>query len=68
MKWSPQAGQWHRLWSLRLAVLAAALAAAQAALPLWHGLVPGWLFASLSSVVGVGAAVARVIHQQLGDV
>lgn len=54
----------HKLWSVRLAVIAAALAALEASLPLWSGVVPDNVFAAASSAVGVAAAIARVIRQE----
>lgn len=60
----PEARKAHRLWSVRLAVVAAALGAAEAALPLWGNVLPDGAFAALSSVVGVAAAVARVVRQE----
>jgi hypothetical protein len=63
MKLIPEAKQAAKLWSIRLAAISAALAAAEASLPLWQGLVPDGVFAVLSSVVAIAAAVARVIRQ-----
>lgn len=57
------AGQWHKLWSLRLAIISALLAALEASLPLWSAQLPGGVFASLSTLTGIAAAVARVIKQ-----
>lgn len=64
MKLTSDAKQAHRLWSVRLAVIAAALAAMEASLPLWDGIVPDNVFAAASSAVGVAAAIARVIRQE----
>ena len=64
MQLIPEAGQATKLWSIRLAVISAALAAAEASLPLWQGVVPDGVFAGLSSVVAVAAAVARVVRQR----
>jgi hypothetical protein len=64
MQLIPEAGQATKLWSIRLAITSAALAAAEASLPLWQGVVPGGVFAGLSSVVAVAAAVARVVRQR----
>ncbi|QMV32640.1 hypothetical protein F1_00011 [Ralstonia phage Heva] len=57
------AGQWHKLWSIRFALLSAMLAAAEAALPLWSGLVPPHVFATLSTLCGIASAVSRVVQQ-----
>lgn len=65
MKLIPEAKQAGKLWSIRLAAASAALAAAEASLPLWSSVVPDGAFAALSSVVAIAAAVARVIKQDL---
>ena len=64
MQLNRRAKQAHKLWSIRLALAAAALGAIEATLPLWQDAVPPGVFAALSSVVGVAAAVARVIKQK----
>lgn len=63
MKFIENVGQWHALWSIRFALMSAALAAAEASLPLWQGLVPPHVFATLSTVCGIASAVARVVQQ-----
>lgn len=63
MKLARDARKWHRLWSVRLAVIAAGLAALETTLPLWSETVPDNVFAAMSTVVAVAAAIARVIHQ-----
>ncbi|MAX33679.1 MAG: hypothetical protein CME72_11525 [Halomonadaceae bacterium] len=63
MKLIPESRQAAKLWSIRLAVVSAALGAAEASLPLFEGLVPDGVFAGASAVVAIGAAVARVIKQ-----
>ena len=60
----PEARHWHRLWSIRLAVLSAALSACEALVPLWQPHMPGGVFAALATVVGVAAAVARTVKQE----
>lgn len=65
MKLIDNAGQATRLWSVRLAAVAAGLAAAEASLPLWADVIPAGVFAALSSAVAVAAAVARIIKQDL---
>lgn len=65
MKLIPDAGNWHKFWSIRLALLSAILGALELALPLWQGLVPPHTFAVLSTLAAVGAAVARVIQQKI---
>lgn len=58
-----QAKEWKRLWSIRLAVAAAVFAALEASLPLWDGIIHDGVFAAVSTICGVGAAIARVIRQ-----
>lgn len=53
----------RRAWSFRLAVIAALFSGAEVVLPLFVDVVPRNLFASLSFVTVVGAAVARVVAQ-----
>ena len=53
-----------QFWSLRLSVVAAALSAVEVALPLFETVVPTGVFASLSMLVAVAAAVARVVKQE----
>ena len=53
----------RRAWSIRLSIIAAMLSGAEVVLPLFIGVLPRNLFASLSFVVVVGAAVARVVSQ-----
>jgi len=64
------ANQWHRLWSIRFAILSAvfgALTTAYAALPAdWLPAIPQW--AKLAMAAGtlsssVAAAIARVVQQ-----
>ena len=52
-----------KLWSVRLAILSAILAALEASLPLWEGIVPDGAFAAASTIIGASAAIARVIKQ-----
>ena len=53
----------RRAWSFRLAIIAALLSGAEVVLPLFIDVLPRNLFASLSFVAVVGAAVARVVAQ-----
>jgi hypothetical protein len=64
MQLIPDSKKAMQLWSIRLAVISAALGAAEASLPLWEGVVPDGVFAGLASTVGIAAAVARVIKQE----
>jgi len=52
-----------KLWSVRLALLSAVLGVVEITLPLWQGLVPPLVFASLSTLAAVAAAVARIVAQ-----
>lgn len=53
----------RRAWSIRLSIIAAMLSGAEVVLPLFIDVLPRNLFASLSFVAVVGAAVARVVYQ-----
>ena len=53
----------RRAWSFRLTIIAAPLSGAEVVLPLFIDVLPRNLFASLSFVAVVGAAVARVVSQ-----
>lgn len=64
------ANQWHKLWSVRFALIAAFLAgvaAAYAVLPTdWLPAIPDWVKASLalgSMLCGGCSAAARVVQQ-----
>ena len=63
MKLIPNAKKASKMWSIRLAAVSAALAAAETTLHLWSSVIPDGAFAALSSGVAVAAAVARVIKQ-----
>lgn len=59
----------HRMWSFRLAILAAILSGLEVAWPLLHnlflvGAVPNGVFGAVSAGLAVLAAIARVIRQQ----
>lgn len=64
MQLIPDAKNASKLWSIRLAALSAILAALEASLPMWQGVIPQGAFAALSSTVAIAAAVARVIKQE----
>lgn len=71
MKLIPQARQWHRLWSIRFAILSAAFGAvttAYTALPAdWLPAIPSGVKLALAGgtvLTSVSAAVARVVQQQ----
>lgn len=65
MKLIPDARNWHKFWSVRLALLSAILGALELSLPLWQGLVTPHMFAALSTLAAVGAAAARVVQQKI---
>lgn len=58
---------WHRLWSVRLALLSAALSAIEFALPLipdsFAEMIGRGRFAAAALVVSLGAGLARVVAQ-----
>ena len=64
MKLTKDAPKWHKLWSIRLAMLSACLGALEMSLPLWQGIVPANVFAALSTATAAAAAVARVVKQE----
>lgn len=53
----------RRAWSVRLSLLAALLSGIEIVLPLFGDVLPRNLFAALSFVAVVGAAVARLVAQ-----
>jgi hypothetical protein len=65
MKLTDDAKQWHRLWSVRLAVISAVFAALEASLPLWESTLPDGAFAAASTVCALGVGVVRVLKQKL---
>lgn len=58
---------WHKLWSVRLALLSALLSAVEFALPLvpdsWADSVGRGKFAAAALVVSIAAGVARIVSQ-----
>jgi hypothetical protein len=56
----------RRAWSVRLMLVAAALSAAEVALPLIGGVlpIPPLTFAALSALTTAGALIARVVAQK----
>lgn len=53
-----------RLWSVRLALLSAALAAVELVLPLLQSEFPPRVFAALSFVTALSSAAARIVQQR----
>lgn len=54
---------WHRLWSVRLALLSAALSGAEFAMPYIAPAQSSRTFAALAAVVSIGAGIARIVAQ-----
>lgn len=57
------AGQWHKLWSVRLALAGSALNAAAIGWTVFQGAVHPMVYASVNMVLGVAVAIARVLQQ-----
>lgn len=60
------AGQWHKLWSVRLALAGAALNAAAIGWTVFQGVVHPLLYAIINMVLGIGVAIVRVLAQPPG--
>lgn len=67
MKLIDNFADWHKLWSLRLAILTAIFAALEASLAYWNAVLPPGVFASLATFTGIGSAVSRVVKQHSLD-
>lgn len=59
----PNAGQWHRLWSVRLALAGSALNAAAIGWTVFQGAVHPLVYATVNMALGVAVAIARVLQQ-----
>lgn len=57
------ASQWHRLWSVRLALAGAVLNAAAVGWTVFQGAVNPVVFASVNMALGIAVAAARVVQQ-----
>lgn len=57
--------KWHRLWSVRILLLASVLDGAAAGWFIFAGAVPGPIFFGISMVLPLFAAVARLVKQDL---
>lgn len=53
----------NRAWSIKLALLSAVLGAVEISLPLFSEIAPRNIFAVLSMLVAVAAAVVRMLNQ-----
>ena len=67
MKLIDNVSQCHRLWSIRLALLIAALNAGVGGWSLFQGVVNPLLYAGINMALGLGVALARVVAQQPKD-
>lgn len=67
MKLIDSAGQWHKLWSVRLALAGAVLNAGAIGWTVFQGAVHPLLYAGVNMALGVGVAVVRVLSQADGD-
>jgi len=56
--------KWHKLWSIRFALLTALFGILEQVLPALTGVVPPHVFAILSIVTAIGSAVSRVVQQK----
>lgn len=64
MKLIPNAGAlWHRLWSVRLLILASLVQAADAAVPYLMPEHPRLRLTALAMLISLAAAFARLVHQ-----
>lgn len=54
----------RRAWSIRLMALVVLLCGAEVVLPFMADLMPRWVFATLTGVVAIGAAWARLVPQK----
>lgn len=57
----------NRAWSIKLALLSAVLGAVEISLPLFNEIAPRNVFAALSMLVAVAAAVVRMMNQPSMD-
>ena len=62
------APNWHRLWSVRLALLASILSTLEVVVKLWEPIVPEGVFLVMSVFAATGSAIARNIKQHLEDI
>ncbi|WP_106478126.1 DUF7940 domain-containing protein [Phytohalomonas tamaricis] len=64
MKLVAEAGKWHKLWSVRLGLLALVLGGLEKYLPSLGDYLPEWIMGPLTMVVGAAAIIARFIPQE----
>jgi hypothetical protein len=55
--------RWRKLWSIRLAVLAALLSGVELLVPYFDGMLPPRMFAVLAALTAIAAALARIVAQ-----
>lgn len=63
----PEASVWHRLWSVRLALLAAFFGAMAEVLPAWQAALSPIPFAVLSTLCAIGSSMARLVRQPVAE-
>jgi hypothetical protein len=61
------AGEWHRLWSVRLALAGSVLNAGAIGWTVFQGTVNPFLYAAINMGLGIGVAVVRVLDQAPKD-
>lgn len=67
MKLIDDAGSWHRLWSVRLALAGAVLNAGAIGWTVFQGAVNPLIYAAINMALGIGVAVVRVLSQSQPD-
>ncbi|WKD29558.1 hypothetical protein NDQ72_06335 [Halomonas sp. KG2] len=65
MRLIDDARNWHRMWSVRLSLVATVFGTLEAVLPLWEVALPQGVFALLAAGTATGAGIARAIKQNL---
>jgi len=63
MRWDPDAKYWHRLWSVRISLLGAALSGLWAAVPAFQYLVKPIPFICISVGISLAVVAARLLDQ-----
>ena len=63
MHWDPDAKYWHRLASVQVSLVGAALSGLWAATPAFQYLMPPIWFACTCVVISIGVVAARLIDQ-----
>lgn len=63
LQWIEGARYWHKLWSIRMALLSAGFGVVSASLPTWQPAIPPLPFAILSTACALIGAVSRLVQQ-----